>query len=60
MIGALESNRQALVFGHALPMPIVVRPPELTETYAPGASLRTRLGAPANGHAAVTPRGLFG
>jgi DNA helicase HerA-like ATPase len=46
IVASLESKRQALVFGHALPMPVVIQPPELTRDYAPGASLRARLGAP--------------
>ncbi len=59
VIASLESKQQALVFGHALPMPVVVRPPDLTTDYAPGASLRDRLAGnlPA---AAPTPAGLFG
>jgi DNA helicase HerA-like ATPase len=47
VIASLESQQQALVFGHALPMPVVVRPPELTPDFRPGASLRDRLGASA-------------
>ena len=59
VIGSLESQRQALVFGHALPMPVVVQPPELTPDYRPGQSLRDRL----NGGKPVgepTPLGLYG
>ncbi|MEX1103997.1 MAG: ATP-binding protein, partial [Dehalococcoidia bacterium] len=59
VIASLESQRQALVFGHALPMPVVVQPPELTPDYRPGQSLRDRLNG---GRAAeeVTPKGLYG
>lgn len=39
VLASLESQQQALAFGHALPMPIVVRPRDVT----PG-SLRARLG----------------
>jgi DNA helicase HerA-like ATPase len=59
VIASLESQRQALVFGHALPMPVVVQPPELTPDYRPGQSLRDRL----NGGRASeepTPKGLYG
>jgi hypothetical protein len=58
VIASLESKQQALVFGHALPMPVVVRPPDLTSDYKPGSSLRARLGAVARGPA--TPAGLYG
>ena len=44
IVSSLESRRQALVFGHALPMPVVIQTPELTRDQAPGASLRARLG----------------
>lgn len=47
VIASLESQQQALVFGHALPMPVVLRPPTLDAVARPGASLRDRL----------TPRG---
>lgn len=58
VIASLESQRQALVFGHALPMPVVVQPPELTPDYAPGQSLRDRL----NGgrEEQPSPLGLYG
>ena len=58
VIASLESQQQALVFGHALPMPVVVRPPDLTNDATPGATLRQRLGAPPL--RAATPEGLFG
>ena len=58
VIASLESQQQALVFGHALPMPVVVRPPDLTADATPGATLRQRLGAPPPRPA--TPDGLFG
>ena len=58
VIASLESQQQALVFGHALPMPVVVRPPDLTADATPGATLRQRLGAPPPRPA--TPEGLFG
>ena len=58
VIASLESRQQALVFGHALPMPVVVRPPDLTAEFRAGASLRERLGAPKNGTGAG--RGLYG
>jgi DNA helicase HerA-like ATPase len=58
VIASLESQRQALVFGHALPMPVVVQPPELTPDYRPGQSLRDRLnGSPSR---EPTPLGLYG
>ena len=60
VIASLESKRQALVFGHALPMPVVVQPPELTANFAPGASLRARLGGSNGAGKAPTPAGLFG
>lgn len=60
VIAALESKRQALVFGHALPMPVVLRPPELSADFAPGQSLRARLGVSEATTGSTTPRGLFG
>ena len=60
VIAALESKRQALVFGHALPMPVVLRPPELTADFAPGQSLRARLGVAEAATGRSGPRGLFG
>ena len=57
MIGSLESNRQALVFGHALPMPVVVQPAELRAGDRPGATLRERLGV---ARPASSAAGLFG
>jgi hypothetical protein len=59
VIAALESKRQALAFGHALPMPVVIQPPELTASFAPGQSLRARLGAAAQ-TGPVSPKGLYG
>lgn len=58
VIASLESRQQALVFGHALPMPVVVRPPDLTAEFRAGASLRERLGAPTNG--TIAGKGLYG
>ena len=46
VIAALESKRQALVFGHALPMPVVVQTPEATNDDSARSSLRARLGLP--------------
>ena len=46
VIASLESKRQALVFGHALPMPVVVQTPEATNAESARASLRARLGLP--------------
>ena len=46
VIAALESKRQALVFGHALPMPVVVQTPEATNDSSARGSLRVRLGLP--------------
>ena len=46
VIAALESKRQALVFGHALPMPVVVHTPEATNDPSACGSLRRRLGLP--------------
>ncbi len=60
VIASLESKQQALVFGHALPMPVVVRPPDLTRDSAPGASLRTRLGVAPAQSVSATPKGLYG
>ena len=44
VVASLESRRQALVFGHALAMPVVIQTPELGRDQVPGASLRARLG----------------
>ena len=44
VIASLESKRQSLVFGHALPMPVVVQTPEATNDDSARASLRARLG----------------
>ena len=44
VIAALESKRQALVFGHALPMPVVVQTLDAAEAASARASLRARLG----------------
>jgi DNA helicase HerA-like ATPase len=60
VIASLESKQQALVFGHALAMPVVIRPPDLTRDYAPGASLRQRLGVETRATTAASPAGLFG
>jgi hypothetical protein len=60
VIATLESQQQALVFGHALPMPVVVRPPDLTRDFASGASLRERLEGRNGSRGPVTPAGLFG
>ncbi len=57
VIATLESQQQALVFGHALPMPVVVRTPTYTADWAPGASLRQKLGIERR---PATPDGLFG
>ncbi len=59
VIASLESRQQALVFGHALPMPVMVRPPDLPATRTPGASLRDRLRG-TGGKSEVTPTGLYG
>lgn len=40
VIASLESQQQALFFGHAVPMPIIVRPSDLTADWRPGAMLR--------------------
>lgn len=59
VIAALESKRQALVFGHALPMPVVVQTPEATNADSARASLRVRLGLPE--HEETSPAAaLFG
>lgn len=60
VIASLESKQQALVFGHALPMPVVVRPPNLDRDTPPGASLRRRLGADPASAEATSAIGLFG
>ncbi|OAI44479.1 hypothetical protein AYO38_02120 [bacterium SCGC AG-212-C10] len=52
IIASLESKQQALAFGHALPMPVVVRPPTLDPNFRPGGSLRDRLNAVAPPEAA--------
>ena len=57
VIAALESQQQALVFGHALPMPVVIRPPDLTRDTRPGAALRDRLAPPSTGPTALS---IFG
>jgi hypothetical protein len=59
VIASLESRQQALVFGHALPMPVIVRPPDLPAVRTPGASLRDRL-QPPRPEGEPTPAGLFG
>ncbi|MXW25615.1 MAG: ATP-binding protein [Dehalococcoidia bacterium] len=59
VIASLESKRQALVFGHALPMPVVVQTPEATNDDSARASLRARLGLPE--HEETSPAAaLFG
>lgn len=59
VIATLESQQQALIFGHAVPMPVVVRPADLAADYRPGAGLRLPLGAqPAA--APVPGGGLYG
>ncbi len=59
VIASLESKRQALVFGHALPMPVVVQTPEATNADSARASLRARLGLPE--HEETSPAtALFG
>lgn len=60
VIASLESKQQALVFGHALPMPVMVRPPEFTRDFAPGGSLRQRLDPGANGAASAAMKPLYG
>ncbi len=60
VIAALESSRQAVVFGHALPMPVVVQTPELTAVYGAGSSLRARLGVAESPGQRPVGRGLFG
>ena len=61
VIAALESNRQALVFGHAIPMPVVVRTPDAGgDDRSARGSLRRRLGLPEQ-EAEKSPAGvLFG
>ena len=59
VIAALESKRQALVFGHALPMPVVVHTPEATNDGSNRGSLRRRLGLPAR-EEGESPLGLYG
>ena len=46
VIASLESKRQALVFGHALPMPVVVQTPDAANAEAARPSLRARLRIP--------------
>jgi hypothetical protein len=41
IIAALESQQQALAFGHALSMPVVIRPPDLRHDSPPGEWLRS-------------------
>ncbi|MBI5947902.1 MAG: DUF87 domain-containing protein [Chloroflexi bacterium] len=61
VIAALESKQQALVFGHALPMPVVIRPLDLKHDTRAGATLRDRLrGASGTETKPVTPAGLYG
>ncbi len=59
VIATLESQQQALVFGHALAMPVVLRTPELTADFKPGATLRDRLAA-GTGEPAAPPLTLYG
>lgn len=59
VIASLESRQQALVFGHALPMPVVVRTPEATDDTR-RASLLERLGVTRPAESSPTPDGLFG
>ena len=59
VIASLESKRQALVFGHALPMPVVVQTPEATNDDSARASLRARLGLPER-EATSPAEALFG
>ena len=59
VIASLESKRQALVFGHALPMPVVVQTPEATNADSARASLRARLGLPEHEEASPATA-LFG
>ena len=59
VIAALESKRQALVFGHALPMPVVVQTPEATNDSSGRGSLRVRLGLPEHEEASPAAA-LFG
>lgn len=60
VLASLESRRQALVFGHALPMPVVIRSQELTRDYRPGTSLRERLDPNPPAGNGARARGLFG
>ncbi len=57
VIASLESQQQALVFGHALPMPVVVKPPTLEPGAQAGGSLRDRL---ARGEVPEQPVRLYG
>ncbi|GAB4337648.1 MAG: DUF87 domain-containing protein [Dehalococcoidia bacterium] len=59
VIASLESRQQALAFGHALPMPVVVRTPEATDDTR-RASLLERLGVRRPAGVEPTPDGLFG
>ena len=59
VIAALESKRQALVFGHALPMPVVVQTPEATNDSSGRGALRVRLGLPEHDEASPAAA-LFG
>ncbi len=59
VIAALESKRQALVFGHALPMPVVVQTPEATNDTSGRGALRVRLGLPEHDEASPAAA-LFG
>ncbi len=59
VIATLESKRQALVFGHALPMPVVVHTPEATNDVSARGSLRRRLGIPER-EGESPARALFG
>ena len=59
VIASLESKRQSLVFGHALPMPVVVQTPEATNDDSARASLRARLGLPEHEEASPAAA-LFG
>ena len=59
-VAARHPGRQALVFGHALPMPVVIRSQELTHDYQAGASLRQRLDPAPAGANGQRKQGLFG
>lgn len=59
VIASLESRQQALAFGHALPMPVVVRTHEAQDD-ARRASLLERLGVQRGAEGEPTPDGLFG